>query len=42
MIHPISANRYRFVIKFLDENIPTDKYNIEEIDGIINITRKLN
>ena len=42
MIHPISANRYRIVMKFLDENVPTNKYNIEEIDGIINITRKLN
>jgi hypothetical protein len=42
MIHPISANRYRAVIQFLYENIPTDKYNIEEIEGIINITRKLN
>ena len=42
MIHPISANRYRAVIQFLYENIPTDKYDIEEIEGIINITRKLN
>jgi hypothetical protein len=42
IIRPISDNRYRAVIKFLDENIPTDQYNIEEIDGAINITRKLN
>jgi len=40
-IQPISENRYRAVIKFLDVNIPGNKYNIEEIEGIINITRKL-
>jgi predicted nucleic acid-binding Zn-ribbon protein len=41
-IRPISKNRYRAVIKFLDENIPKNKYNIEEIEDTINITRKLN
>jgi hypothetical protein len=39
-IHPIDPRRYRLVTNFIYKNIPKTKYNIEEIEGIINITRK--
>jgi hypothetical protein len=39
-IHPIDPRRYRIVTKFLYTNLPKEKYNIEEIEGVINITRK--
>ena len=38
-IHPIDAKRYRLVMHFIDNTLP-DKYAVEEIEGVINITRK--
>ena len=39
-IHPIDPRRYRLVTNFIYKNVPSEKYNVEEIEGIINITRK--
>ena len=38
-IHPIDPKRYRLVMHFIDNTLP-DKYAVEEIEGVINITRK--
>jgi hypothetical protein len=38
--HPIDERRYRLLTRFFYNNLPS-QYNIEEADGIINITRKL-
>jgi hypothetical protein len=40
-IQPIDPRRYRIVANFIYKNVPKDKYVVEEIDGIINITRKI-
>jgi hypothetical protein len=39
-IHPIDPRRHKLVGTFLNKNIPLDKYNVEDIEGIFNITRK--
>ena len=41
-IHPIDPRRYKLVGNFLYKNVPLDQYNIEEIEGVYNITRKTN
>jgi hypothetical protein len=41
LIQPVSKSRYRAVIRFLYEHVPSDKYVIEEVEGVITITRKL-
>jgi hypothetical protein len=40
-IHPIDPRRRKLVGNFLYKNIPSNKYNIEEIEGVFNITRKI-
>ena len=40
-ISPIDARRGRIVGTFLDKHLPTSKYNLETIDGVYNITRKI-
>jgi hypothetical protein len=41
-IHPIDPRRYKLVGNFLYKNVPLDQYNVEEIEGVYNITRKTN
>jgi hypothetical protein len=40
MVHPISKKRYKVAADFIYNNIPKEKYNIEEIEGLIYITKK--
>jgi hypothetical protein len=40
-VHPIDERRYRLIARFFYNNLPKSKYNIEEIEGIINVTRKI-
>jgi hypothetical protein len=40
-IHPIDPRRHRLVTSFVNKNLPKNKYNVEDIDGILNITRKI-
>ena len=40
-IHPIDSRRFKLVGNFLYKNIPLSKYDIEEIEGVFNITRKI-
>jgi hypothetical protein len=40
IIRPISTGRYKVATNFIYNNIPKEKYNIEEIDGTIYITKK--
>jgi hypothetical protein len=39
-ISPISAGRYKVATNFIYNNIPKEKYNIEEVDQTIYITKK--
>ena len=40
MINPISKGRYRVAVDFIYNNIPKEKYNIEEVERVIYITKK--
>ena len=40
-MHPIDPRRHRLVTSFVNNNIPKNKYDVEDIDGILNITRKI-
>jgi hypothetical protein len=40
-IHPIDPRRRKLVGNFLYKNIESYKFNIEEIEGVFNITRKI-
>lgn len=40
-IHPMDPRRYRLVSNFVYKNLPKNKYNIEDVEGVLNITRKI-
>lgn len=41
IISPLNTKRFNVVKRFLDVNIPTDKFKVEEEEGIIRISRKV-
>lgn len=40
-IHPMDPRRYRLVSNFVYKNLPKNKYNVEDVEGVLNITRKI-
>lgn len=41
IISPIESKRLNIVRKFIQQNVPKSKYNVEEEEGILTITKKL-
>jgi len=41
VISPVNSKRFSIVKRFLDENIPKDKFKMEYEEGIIRISRKV-
>lgn len=40
-IHPIDPRRHKLVTNFIDKNLPKDKYDVEDVEGVLSITRKI-
>lgn len=40
-VHPIDPRRHRLVTNFIDKNLPKDKYDVEDVEGVLSITRKI-